>query len=110
MVQIHCVGECLRVVELRGAIKGIAHLIPVSGHKQCHRARNAESRHLDDTIRYVSLVQLEHRRQTVNVKRGEVFRLNQQHHLLRISIRRNIVYVEGVVLCARETHTPGGRT
>nr|DAW01828.1 MAG TPA: hypothetical protein [Bacteriophage sp.] len=110
VIQIHCVGECLRVVELGSAIKSVAHLIPVSRHKQCHRARNAKTRHLNNTIRHVGLIQLKHRRQAINIKRCEIFRLDKQHHLLRVSIRRNIVYIKSIILCARETHTPRSRT
>ena len=61
MVEIHRVRERLRIIELGSAIKGVTRLIPISGHKQRHRAGDTKVWNLNDAIWHVGLIQLKHR-------------------------------------------------
>ena len=110
MVEVHRVRERLRIIELGGAIKGITHLIPISGHKQRHRAGDTKRWNLNNAIWYVGLIQLEHGRQRIDIERRKIFRLNQQHHLLGVGVRRNVGHVQRIVLRGWELHAAGGRT
>ena len=98
MIEEQSVTQGLRIIELSSAIHNIAHLIPVGRYKQRDSTGDTEVRNLNDTIRHFGLVQLEHGTQCVNVKRRKIFRLNQQHHLLGVRIRRNVGHVQRVVL------------